>query len=105
MVRNSEGALACLPHAMEGMIRSSITLHDKKYSNKRFKKSLETEDCLLPLVLPNVPNHKRIIYGIYEYEPLLDSSNMTMDDWITIANDIKNSYNHFDGFVIRIFQD
>ena len=42
----------------------------------------------------------RVIYAIYEYDPLLDSSNMTMDDWIVIAKDIKRSYEHFDGFVI-----
>ena len=41
-----------------------------------------------------------MIYAIYEYDPLLDSSNMTMDDWIVIAKDIKRSYEHFDGFVI-----
>ncbi len=41
-------------------------------------------DSLLPLVLPHVPNHKRVIYTIYEYDPLLDSSNMTMDDWIQV---------------------
>ena len=42
----------------------------------------------------------RVIYSIYEYDPLLDSSNMTMDDWIQIAKDIKDSYEMFDGFVV-----
>jgi lysophospholipase len=55
---------------------------------------------LFPLVLPHVPDHRRIIYAIYEYDPLLDSSNMTMDDWILIAKDIKRSYKYFDGFVV-----
>ena len=54
----------------------------------------------LPLVLPMDPGHKRVIYTIYEYDPLLDSSDMTMDDWIQIAKDIKSNYDHFDGFVI-----
>jgi L-asparaginase/Glu-tRNA(Gln) amidotransferase subunit D len=31
------------------------------------------------------------VYTIYEYEPLLDSSNMTMDDWISIAKDLRVS--------------
>ncbi|XP_023340125.1 L-asparaginase isoform X4 [Eurytemora carolleeae] len=43
---------------------------------------------------------KRVVYSIYEYDPILDSSNMTMDDWIQIASDIKSSYHMFDGFVI-----
>ena len=28
---------------------------------------------------------KRVIYTISEYQPLLDSSNMTMDDWIQVG--------------------
>ena len=116
MVRNEEGALAPFPHAMEDRIRATITMHDQDYSRRRFGQhfgskmgdnlaespSSSSNQCptMLPLVLPHVPDHRRIIYAIYEYEPLLDSSNMTMDDWITIAKDIKRSYEHFDGFVV-----
>lgn len=32
---------------------------------------------------------RRVIYNVLEYSPLCDSSNMTMDDWIRIADDIK----------------
>ena len=39
-------------------------------------------------------------YQINEYQPLLDSSNMTVNDWNRIASDIAHEYNHFDGFVI-----
>lgn len=39
-------------------------------------------------------------YQICEYEPLLDSSNMTPDDWLKIANDIAAHYKEFDGFVV-----
>lgn len=39
-------------------------------------------------------------YVIKEYDPLLDSSNITLDDWNRIAVDIKNNYEQFDGFVI-----
>jgi lysophospholipase len=42
----------------------------------------------------------RVTYTIYEYDPLLDSTNMTMDDWIRIAQDIKSNYESFDGFVV-----
>ena len=37
------------------------------------------------------PEGKRIIYCLYEYEPLLDSVNMTIRDYARIANDIKVS--------------
>jgi len=39
-------------------------------------------------------------YVIKEYDPLLDSSNMTVHDWNRIANDIAQEYVHYDGFVI-----
>ena len=39
-------------------------------------------------------------YVIKEYEPLLDSSNMTVSQWNRIAADIADEYENFDGFVI-----
>ena len=39
-------------------------------------------------------------YVIGEYAPLLDSSNMTPDDWLRIAQDIAERYAQFDGFVV-----
>jgi L-asparaginase len=39
-------------------------------------------------------------YVIHQYNPLLDSSNMTPNHWITIARDIQANYHQFDGFVI-----
>ncbi|MEO8378746.1 MAG: asparaginase [Acidobacteriota bacterium] len=37
---------------------------------------------------------------IHEYEPLLDSSNMTPAEWMKIARDIARNYDAYDGFVI-----
>uniref|UniRef100_A0A674MUJ9 asparaginase n=1 Tax=Takifugu rubripes TaxID=31033 RepID=A0A674MUJ9_TAKRU len=45
-------------------------------------------------------DNKRIIYTVMEYSPLLDSSNMTTDDWSQIGKDIEKNYQNFDGFVI-----
>ena len=39
-------------------------------------------------------------YTIKEYQPLLDSSNMTVTEWNRIGVDIAEEYDHFDGFVI-----
>ncbi len=39
-------------------------------------------------------------YTINEYSPLLDSSNMTPQDWLTIAQDIVTHYDDYDAFVI-----
>lgn len=39
-------------------------------------------------------------YVIKEYQPLLDSSNMTVQEWNQIASDIAQDYEHYDGFVV-----
>ena len=39
-------------------------------------------------------------FVIHEYCPLMDSSNMTPADWVTIARDIEDNYSDYDGFVI-----
>ena len=68
-----------------------------------------TEDGYMPApgylekMMRNIPELRSDIlpdYQICEYEPLLDSSNMTPDDWLKIANDIAAHYKEFDGFVV-----
>ncbi|MEM7334394.1 MAG: asparaginase [Chloroflexota bacterium] len=39
-------------------------------------------------------------YVIHEYDPLLDSPNMTPGDWSRIAEDICQNYGDYDGFVV-----
>ena len=39
-------------------------------------------------------------FTIHEYNPLIDSSNMTPSDWQRIADDIQNNYDDYDGFVV-----
>jgi len=39
-------------------------------------------------------------FTIQEYNPLIDSSDMTPTDWQMIADDIKANYDDYDGFVI-----
>ena len=39
-------------------------------------------------------------YTIKEYQPLLDSSNMSLQEWNQIARDIADQYAQYDGFII-----
>lgn len=39
-------------------------------------------------------------FVIHEYTPLMDSSDMSPADWLHIAEDIKQNYQDFDGFVV-----
>ncbi|KAI9179283.1 hypothetical protein H9P43_005946 [Blastocladiella emersonii ATCC 22665] len=57
-------------------------------------------DTLDALITPVSLWGKRIIYSVLEYDPLLDSSNMTMKDWVKIASDIELNYEHYDAFII-----
>jgi L-asparaginase len=39
-------------------------------------------------------------FTIHEYEPLIDSSNITVTDWNNIAKDLRDNYTKYDGFII-----
>ncbi|KAI0221491.1 hypothetical protein L0F63_001653 [Massospora cicadina] len=52
------------------------------------------------LVTPRSLYGKRMHYAIKEYAKLLDSSNITIKDWIRMATDIETYYPHFDAFII-----
>ncbi len=39
-------------------------------------------------------------FDLIEYDPLLDSSNISLEEWIKIARDIERRYKDYDGFVI-----
>ncbi|BGP38398.1 hypothetical protein JCM10449v2_002330 [Rhodotorula kratochvilovae] len=52
------------------------------------------------LVTPRFAQGKRVRYAIWEYETLIDSSEIEPSDWIRIASDIERNYHAFDGFLI-----
>ena len=43
---------------------------------------------------------KRVHFDIVEYDPLLDSSNMGMEDWVRIALDIERNQEEYDAFIV-----
>ncbi|GAA5860010.1 hypothetical protein JCM8547_003057 [Rhodosporidiobolus lusitaniae] len=56
---------------------------------------------LLPsLVTPRFSQGKRVRYAIYEYERLIDSSEIEPSDFLRIAGDIERNYHHFDAFIV-----
>ncbi|THH17107.1 hypothetical protein EW146_g3638 [Bondarzewia mesenterica] len=52
-----------------------------------------------PTIIPG-GSAKRIRYAVLEWHPLLDSSNIEIDDWIRMATEIELNYSLFDAFVI-----
>ena len=55
-----------------------------------------------PHIVDNVPELKRLNYQItvQSFKPVIDSSNMTPEIWIELAQKVEQHYNAFDGFVI-----
>lgn len=51
-------------------------------------------------VTPPSREGRRVALTVKEYDPLLDSSNMGMQDWARIAEDIGRAYDAYDAFVI-----
>lgn len=50
--------------------------------------------------VPSLQHPQMPEYTLKEYNPLLDSSNMTLTDWNRIATDIVHHYEHYDAFII-----
>ena len=53
-----------------------------------------------PFITPITEYGERVVMRILEYNPLLDSSNVTYKEWSKIANDIVKYYDEFDSFVV-----
>jgi L-asparaginase len=50
--------------------------------------------------MPELRHTSMPSYNVNEYEPLLDSSNMTPAEWVKIARDVASNYDRYDGFVV-----
>lgn len=98
MMENKDGVLIPREKAFENLIRSFPQLHDAEYYKERQKHSGFDSSYL---ILPDAKDlDMKLFYKIYEYENLLDSSNMTVEEWIRIAKDVMKYYEEYDGFVV-----
>ncbi|CAJ0651584.1 6707_t:CDS:10 [Entrophospora sp. SA101] len=77
---------------------------DNSDKNKVIVKDCKTGEIVeffqRSLITPISLYGKRIRYSVFEYEPLLDSCNMSSDDWVRIATDIELNYQSYDAFII-----
>ncbi|XP_059579260.1 60 kDa lysophospholipase isoform X2 [Alligator mississippiensis] len=93
------GGLAPEANKLVKALKKMPMLHDAAYAQEtRLYEVHKFPDDTL--VLPLSKQNKRIVYTIKELSPLLDSSNMTPDDWAKIARYLQKYYEHYDGFVI-----
>ncbi|XP_026314152.1 L-asparaginase-like [Hyposmocoma kahamanoa] len=82
---------------IEQVIRRLPQLHDENYYKSKLVRSELQEYLALP---DGKDTELKVLYKIYEYEELKDSSDFTIDDWIKMARDIKRFYHDYDGFVV-----
>ncbi|XP_061751261.1 60 kDa lysophospholipase isoform X3 [Nerophis ophidion] len=105
-----DNVLAPKANAFVKSLRKLPILHDEMYAQQTCMYDYYGFEHTLVLPMQSVhsdqlfhrmsKNKKRIVYTIIEYSPLLDSSNMTTDDWGRIGKDIEKNYESYDGFVI-----
>lgn len=50
--------------------------------------------------MPEFNRAEMPLFEINEYSPLIDSANMSPQDWQNIADDIHQNYHHYDGFIV-----
>ncbi|XP_074765412.1 60 kDa lysophospholipase isoform X2 [Athene noctua] len=98
MVQDVKG-LAPEANKLVSSLKTMPMLHDEAYAQEtKLNNFREFPDNTL--VLPVSKQNKRIFYTILELSPLLDSSNMTPEDWAKIAKKLEEHYEKYDGFVI-----
>ncbi|CAI5449974.1 unnamed protein product [Caenorhabditis angaria] len=95
-MKSTDGVYCPVAGYLPEVIRDIPPLNDRQYIEANY-----AQVAVRPYSLPPVRHmKKRVVYWIVEYEPLLDSCDMTFDDWIRIASDIKKAYHNYDGFVV-----
>ncbi|XP_043345261.1 60 kDa lysophospholipase isoform X4 [Cervus canadensis] len=75
------------------VLRMLPMFHDEEHARARGF----PEDTL---VLPPASPDQRVVYRVLESQPLFDSSDMTITEWVQIAQTIESHYGQYDGFVV-----
>ncbi|XP_054231994.1 60 kDa lysophospholipase isoform X15 [Homo sapiens] len=78
---------------LAAILRTLPMFHDEEHARARGL----SEDTL---VLPPASRNQRILYTVLECQPLFDSSDMTIAEWVRVAQTIKRHYEQYHGFVV-----
>ncbi|XP_055448814.1 60 kDa lysophospholipase isoform X2 [Psammomys obesus] len=84
----SEGGVLVPGRGLAAVLRTLHMFHDEEYARAHH---LPEDTMALPLASPD----QRIIYTVLECQPLFDSSDMTITEWVQIAQTIE-----YQGFVV-----
>ena len=50
--------------------------------------------------IPDLGHEDMPLWDVVEFDPLLDSSNMAVEQWVEIGQAIESRYHDYDGFVL-----
>lgn len=90
-MKSTDKGYSPAPGYLAEVLAKSSTMHDPAAKNPTG----------LRYALPaSKLSENRIFYDLLEYKPLLDSSCMSMDDWVKMACDIHRHYEKYDSFII-----
>ncbi|XP_021034549.1 60 kDa lysophospholipase isoform X1 [Mus caroli] len=89
----SEGGVLVPGRGLAAVLRTLHMFHDEEYARAH---SLPEDTLVLPPASPD----QRIIYTVLECQPLFDSSDMTITEWVQIAQTIERHYAQYQGFVV-----
>ncbi|XP_053784973.1 60 kDa lysophospholipase isoform X3 [Desmodus rotundus] len=78
---------------LAAVLRTLPMFHDEEHARAR---GLPEDTLVLPPASPD----QRVIYTVLECQPLFDSSDMTITEWVQIAQTIETHYEQFHGFVV-----
>lgn len=81
---------------MKGLANRLKQRHE--FYDKQFAESISLPDDWL--VTPITPLQQRIRFKVLEFDNLIDSSNIRIEDQIKIARTIEKYYKQYDGFVV-----
>ncbi|XP_045019666.1 60 kDa lysophospholipase isoform X13 [Bubalus bubalis] len=92
--RHASPAKVLVPgRGLAAVLKMLPMFHDEEYARARGL----PEDTL---VLPPASPEQRVVYTVLECQPLFDSSDMTITEWVQIAQTIESHYARYDGFVV-----
>lgn len=89
----SEGGVLVPGRGLAAVLRTLHMFHDEDYARTH---GLPEDTLVLPPASPD----QRIIYTVLECQPLFDSSDMTITEWVQIAQTIERHYAQYQGFVV-----
>ncbi|XP_057397916.1 60 kDa lysophospholipase isoform X3 [Balaenoptera acutorostrata] len=92
----SERGVLVPGRGLAAVLRTLPMLHDEGHARAC---GLPEDTLVLPPASPACPD-QRVMYTVLECQPLFDSSDMTITEWVQIAQTIERHYGQYHAFVV-----